>query len=83
MHLQHIIKFQTMNTQEEKTVVGVVIIHKKSVYKNMLFDNAQQAKKWLRLQQPKRRWKMIQNESVFVCCLYGSKFEFVELVKPA
>lgn len=55
-----------------------VIMHKGQILKSILFNSISEARNSLRFMYPKIKFKE-QAKNTFVCSLYGSKFEIIEL----
>lgn len=55
-----------------------VIMFQKKPLKNILFQSDKEARNYIKMQNPKRKFKE-PKENVFVCSRYGTTFEIVEL----
>lgn len=55
-----------------------VIMFQKKPLNNILFQSNKEARNYIKMQNPKRRFKEFE-ENVFVCSRYGTIFEIVEL----
>ncbi len=49
------------------------ILNKGEIVENILFKSQEEARNWIKMKYPKRRFKEPQ-ENVFVCAQYGTKF---------
>ena len=54
------------------------IMFQKKPLKNILFQNIEEARNYIKMQNPKRKFKE-PKENVFVCSRYGTTFEIIEL----
>lgn len=55
-----------------------VIMHQKKPLKNILFKTVKEARNYIKMQNPKRKFKE-PKENVFICSRYGTTFEIVGL----
>lgn len=55
-----------------------VIMFQKKPLKNILFQSDKEARNYIKMQNPKRKFKE-PKENVFVCSRYGTTFEIIEL----
>jgi len=62
----------------KKPQTAFVIMFQKKPLKNLVFQKEEEARNYIKMQNPKRNFKE-PKENVFVCSRYGSTFEIVEL----
>lgn len=70
---------EMLDTSVKEGEKPYVILKSGSVYDNRLFGSLEQARNYVAMQNPKRKWKKSDNESEMVCALYGTKFIFQPL----
>lgn len=54
----------------------VVILKSGHIYDNLYFDSLDQARNYVVMQNPKRKWKRSEDRTEMVCALHGTKFIF-------
>jgi len=70
---------EMLDTSVKEGEAPHVILKSGSVYDNKLFSSLSQARNYVAMNNPKRKWKKSDNESEMVCALYGTKFIFQPL----
>lgn len=58
-----------------------IILHKGVPHKGYYFESVEQARNWLKMNYPNRRFKESQR-NILVCVNHGSKFEIITIVPP-
>ena len=57
----------------------VVILKSKGVYSNKVFENEMIARNFVRMNNPKRKFRKDSKPDELVCCYSGGVFKFIEV----